>query len=418
MSRWQDSFQSQQPLPRVRAALAALQATKTDSLTSANREDYERAIKALKFLEARLTALDPELFNQNAWANFGLWLSNAQAQAENFSRTLNQAHLQNLNAHLDELLNALKPIDIKFSVDELRALTEAGAIYRQKIIEELELVKKRADEVQKQYDSLSGEIKQGKVRLDENDKLIASQKTRLDTSIAEYQKQFSTAQETRNQEFQKAIAQNLDSFHQQLKGVAETFQKLSEMQTTEFGELVTKTAKRSDEYLEYLNKRKKEVDDIYGAIGSAALAGNFNDTANRERTFANRWRAIAFSFFIAMGIVAIVAFALTFETNPDWHTFIFRLGTVIVLSLPAFYAANESSKHRMREKIVRKNFLELSAIDAYIVHLPATKQVEVKEKLAEKFFGVPEPTMKAEPVSTKALLGFVERLVKDLTAGH
>ena len=85
-----------------------------------------------------------------------------------------------------------------------------------------------------------------------------------------------------------------------------------------------------------------------------------------------------------MGIIAIVTFALTFKDKPDWETFLFRLGTVIFLSILAFYAANESSKHREREKLIRKNFLELSAIDAYLVHLPEKERNDIKGKLFEK----------------------------------
>jgi hypothetical protein len=119
-----------------------------------------------------------------------------------------------------------------------------------------------------------------------------------------------------------------------------------------------------------------------------------------------------------MGAVAIVAFGLTFNSSPNWETFVFRLGTVLVLAIPAFYAANESSKHREREKIVRKNFLELSAIDAYLVLLPEQQRNEIKGKLSERFFGVPEVHEKTEAVSKKDLLSLLEKAIKDFTKGH
>ena len=119
-----------------------------------------------------------------------------------------------------------------------------------------------------------------------------------------------------------------------------------------------------------------------------------------------------------MGLIAIVAFGLTFRSSPEWETFVFRLGTVLVLSIPAFYAANESSKHRDREKLIRKHFLELSAIDAYLVNLPEKQRDEIKGKLSDKFFGVPEIHEKVEGANSKDIMGFVEKLVKDLTKGH
>jgi hypothetical protein len=240
----------------------------------------------------------------------------------------------------------------------------------------------------------------------------------IDTSIAEFQKQFSVAQETRGKDHQKLIETVTENSNTQLKAIAETFKDASAAQKREWDALLANTKQEDKAHVEFLEKRKKEVDAIFGAIGQEALAGNFNDIANRERTFANTWRRIAFTFFAVMGLIAIVAFGLTFRSSPEWETFVFRLGTVLVLSIPAFYAANESSKHRDREKLIRKHFLELSAIDAYLVNLPEKQRDEIKGKLSDKFFGVPEIHEKVEGANSKDIMGFVEKLVKDLTKGH
>jgi hypothetical protein len=418
MSRWVTNFKNHQALQKVQAVLNTLQKANLESISSSERIEYERAIKVLKILEVRFSTLDPELFSQNTWGNFTGWLTNAQTYANTASQNLNSGHLQHLNNTLDEVLNVLRPIDIKFSENEVKALAEASAIYRQKIIEELDLVKKRADEIKRQFDLLSGEVSQGKVRLDKNDQIIESQKTRLDASIAEFQKQFSSAQETRNQDFQKLVTAITENNNTQSKAFDKSFKTASDARKAESDSLIADTKKQGNDHLEFLKKRQKEVDEIFGAIGAAAIAGNFNDIANRERTSANYWRRIAFVFFSAMGAVAIVAFGLTFNSSPNWETFVFRLGTVLVLAIPAFYAANESSKHREREKIVRKNFLELSAIDAYLVLLPEQQRNEIKGKLSERFFGVPEVHEKTEAVSKKDLLSLLEKAIKDFTKGH
>jgi hypothetical protein len=119
-----------------------------------------------------------------------------------------------------------------------------------------------------------------------------------------------------------------------------------------------------------------------------------------------------------MGGVAIAAFVSPFSKSPDWETFLFRIGTALIIAVPAFYAANESSNHRNREKLIRKNFLELSAIDAYLVHLPEEERNKIKGELSEKFFGVPEVHEKTESVSKKDLFSLLEKIVKDFTKGH
>ena len=416
MSRWQTNFQSQEALQKIQYITAALQKVNLDTVNSTERTEYERAIKVLKLLEARFSTLDPELFGINTWGNFSQWLQNAQTYVGQVPQ--NHVYLQHLNNTLDEILNILRPLDVKFSNKELKALTEAGAVYRQKLVEELELVKKRADEIKKEYDQFANEITQGKTRLDRNDQIIETQKTRLDTSIAEFQQQFSNSQEIRNQESLKLIDKISEIANNQITRFDAIFKGYIEAQRVEASSVIEKSKQDSTEYLAYLEKRKKEVDEIFGAIGSASMAGNFNEIANEERKSADNWRIVAFYFMIAMGLIAIAAFAFTLIRTPDWETFLFRIGTVLVIAVPAFYAANESSKHREREKLIRKNFLELSAIDAYLVHLPEEERNEIKGKLSEKFFGVPELHEKTDSVSKKDLFSLVEKLVKDFTKGH
>jgi hypothetical protein len=420
MSRWTTNFQNQQALDRVKSALDVLQAEKlkSASMPPPTKEEYDRAIKVLRLIEVRLSTLDPELFHLNNWGNLAGWLNQAKAQADAFSGNQNAGHLQNLNSNLDEILNVLKPIDGKFSEKEIAALTDINERFNQKFVGVLDQVRKRADEIQKQFDALSAEVAQGKVRLDKNDQVIESQKTRLDTSIAEFQKQFSTAQETRNLEFQKLLTDLKTTADGELKAIEQNANADFESRKSEWNIFLTGSKKVNDEHLEFLNKRKKEVDEIFGAIGQAALAGNFNEAANKEKEAADGWRKIAFGFMVAMGGVAIAAFVSTFSKSPDWETFLFRIGTALIIAVPAFYAANESSNHRNREKLIRKNFLELSAIDAYLVHLPEEERNKIKGELSEKFFGVPEVHEKTESVSKKDLFSLLEKIVKDFTKGH
>jgi hypothetical protein len=420
MSRWKSNFESQQALQKAQSVLDVLQGEKlkSASIPPPAKEEYDRAVKVLKLIEGRLSTLDPELFHLNHWGNFGTWLNQAKAQADAFSGNQNAGHIQSLNGYLDEILSVLKPIDGKFSDKEITAITDVSERFNQKFLGVLEQTRKKAEEIQKQYDSLSAEISQGKARLDKNDQVIESQKTRLDTSIAEFQKQFSTAQETRNLEFQKLLTQLKTAADDQSKAILENSNTASESRKTEWNNFLAGSKKTNDEHLEFLKKRKKEVDEIFGAIGQAALAGNFNETANKEKQAADGWRKIAFGFMVSMGVVAVAAFVSTFVKSPDWESFLFRIGTAFIIAVPAFYAANESSKHRNREKLIRKNFLELSAIDAYLVHLPEQERNKIKGELSEKFFGVPEVHEKTESVSKKDLLSLLEKLIKDFTKGH
>ena len=149
MSRWKTNFESQKVLEKIQGTLRILQSANAESIGPAEKPEYLRALKVLKLLEVRFTTLDPELFNQNTWSNFSSWFNDIQGYAN--SSTQSPSYFRHINDRLDEILNVLRPIDLMFSEKEVKALAEAGAIYQQKLTEELERVKKRADEIKKQF---------------------------------------------------------------------------------------------------------------------------------------------------------------------------------------------------------------------------------------------------------------------------
>ena len=187
----------------------------------------------------------------------------------------------------------------------------------------------------------------------------------------------------------------------------------------QFEEDVDKRKAQSGEHLAFLKEREKQVNEIFGAIGSASLAGHFKRTADEQDAPPNRYRLIALGLMLGTVAIAVITFYHTLrQAAPDWKLFGFRLATSLVLLIPALYAARESAKHRAREARLRKSHLELASIDAYLILLPEEKRSEIKEKLTEKFFGQAEPVEKdLEMVTGHALLNVIEMAMKNLTSG-
>src|SRR5438552_3264930 len=217
MSRWKTNFENQQANQLVQGCFAGLEGTTIEGISPQDLPEYSRLLKVLKVLAARFSKLDPELFNLNTWANFSAWLNNAQNHINAFIQKRSIGHLQNANASLDNILDILRPLDAGPTVEEFKSIADANAVVQQKIIEELERVTARGKEARAQLDSLSNGIAQTKVRLEENNHVIQQQKTRLDQSIAEYQKQFSEAQEKRTRDFAEEMKKNSDEFSRQSK---------------------------------------------------------------------------------------------------------------------------------------------------------------------------------------------------------
>jgi hypothetical protein len=414
MSRWKTNFKNQQIAERIQSSLTTLESVKTEGLSPNDLTEFARLFRILKILAARVTTLDPELYNQALWPNCAQLATNMQSQIATFAQSRNIAHIQQANTYADDILNSLRPLDTEIKPEDAKSISEASAALYQKIVVELN---KRADEVKTQLDSLANATTQTKARLDENNKIIETQKTRLDQSIAEFQKQFSTAQDTRGKDFTAETKKYGEEFVKQTNKFETDFKAASENRKTTFDAVVTATAEQSNAHLDFLKKREEEVNKIFGAIGTAALAGNFKNTADREAGAANLLRWIALVLMGAMVGIAVWAFTYSLTHPTDWEVFAFRLGTCIILAIPAFYAANESSKHRERERLNRKVHLELSAIDAYLVLLPEHQRNEIKGKLTEKFFGVAESKHEGENVTKKDLFGMLSTAVNNLTKG-
>lgn len=406
MTPWEQIFQNQQFAIKLDGMLGSLAATTVEGLRPTDLEQYARLTKVLKFARARLKSVDPELVSQNSLNNLGGWLTSIAGQVQSFASTRNVSYLQNANSTADSVIDVVRSFRTT-AKDHEQALASATATFREKAIEEIERVRGNRKDADAEWTTLRKEVAEGKNALAENNKVIEQQKGRLDQSIAEFQKQFSQTEAERAKEF------------------AATVTKLSEQVTAQtakfkqqFDEDANQRKEKGDQHLEFLKEREKQVNEIFGAIGSASFAGQFKKTADEQEKTADRYRAIALVLMICMVGVAAVTFYQTLQQEaPDWKLFAFRLTTSLVLLIPALYAARESAKHRTREGRLRKSHLELAAIDAYLVLLPEEKRNALKEKLTDKFFGQAEPVEKDETVTGHALLNVIEMAMKNLTSG-
>lgn len=416
MSRWKSGLENQQLNQLITNCIVLLEAAKIEKLASNDLVEYSRLLKVLKVLSVRLQKVDPELFALNTWSNFNPWLNEVQNHVRNFSQNGSIGHIHSANNAADNLLSVLRPLDTGATVEEFKSIADANAAFQQKIVEEFERVRARSNEVKTQLDSLFNGIKQTEVRLTENNTTIQQQKLRLDQSIAEYQKQFSEAQEKRTKDFSQVIQKNSDNFASQSKQFESQFNETSEARKKSYETLLIQTQISIDERIEFFKNRETEVKRIFNVIGNVAVAGDYKNTADHEGVAADRLRITALVLMVLMALIASATFIHSLIVKDvDWKLFGFRLGTTLILAVPALYAAQESAKHREREKLNRKLHLELSAIDAYLELLPVEKRQEIKAKLTERFFGQPEASEKDEPVTKHELFELLSKIIKGYT---
>lgn len=415
MSIWKQNYEALQ-IGRIRDALGMLDTVSTESLDSNDLVNLARLQKALHVLDVRMSSLDPELFHPTGWSNIASWLSNLQTYVREFAQSANSSQLQNANNTVDEILNALKPIDVGPPSETASAVLEASTAFRQRLIDEIDGVRRRTQDVDAKLASTAVSTQTAAADVEALRQTIDQQKTRLDQAIAEFQRQFSQAEATRVSEFSAASQRFVSEFGTQKKALLSEASAATDERTAEWAALMDKTEKASTDCMSFFTKRQTEVNAIFGAIGSASLSGHFALTADNDAKAANLLRWIALALMAAMIAVGGISFYQSFEhTEVDWRVFLFRLGTIFVIAIPAVYAAQESSKHRRREHQNRKMQIELASIDAYLIELPEPKRHGLKEKLAEKFFGQPDAPDSGDPVTQHQLLDLISDAMKNLT---
>lgn len=417
MTPWQQIFESQRLIGRTTDAIDALQTLTTENLDETGLGQLCRLQKALPFIRGRLKAIDPELVSQSSLNNLGSWLTNLANHVQNFASSGNVAHLTNANATVDSVIDVVRSFRVTPKSDE-QAIGLSTAAFRDKAIEEIERVRESRKEAMTELAGLKRELTLSKTALDQNNRVIENQKSRLDQSIADFQQQFSASEAKRATDFQTSLTKLSDDTSDQIVTFTERFESDRKERLKEAATIDAENKARDTQYFDFLKERQNEVNQIFGAIGSASLAGHFRKTADEQRDAANRFRLIALALMLLMVGMAATTFYLTLgSVTADWHLFAFRFTTSVILVIPALYAAQESAKHRDRERRLRKSDLELASIDAYLALLPGDKRDELKEKLADKFFGQSDSVEKTETVTGHSLVHLLEIVLKNLTAG-
>jgi hypothetical protein len=422
MTVWQSNFETTQAETRLQEVASFLEERELVAPTSDDMANFARLQKVVRVLQARLANLDPELFHPATWGSITTWLTNLHAQAQAFSQSGSASSITQANAQADEILKAL-PMGSEVPAKIAAALVKGAQDFQAKAVQLLTGLQEKGalldQKIAAQDNSTAANLQRLNEELAALGATIEQQKGRLDSSIADFQKQFSQEQAARLAESAAVREKQAAEFTALMKAQETAADEIQQATVAEWDAFKETADNEYKEFLSQMKARHAEVDDIFGAIGSASLAGHFAKTADEDATAANRLRNYALAFMILMIAVGGLTLYQSLE-HPDlpWHTFIFRLAVALVIAIPAVYAAQESSRHRRTERLNRKKQIELASIDAYLVKLPPEKQLAIKEKLSEKFFGQPDAPDKDDEVTRHELFNLLSDAVKNLTKGR
>lgn len=389
-----------------------------EKLQEKQKDDYNRLLKVLLVIEARFNAADPELYPAGIWQNLKNRLANIKSHGNNFRQSKDPGYIQNANNEADALLNEYRVQQCNSSSENAEALSVAVTTFADTVGAQLqELAGKRAT-LEKQVADLTQKLTVLESKSTTADQTIQNQSQRLDTAIAEHQKQFSAAQEQRSKGFSDTQKEHATKVTQFIDSSKNEFTKTAKTISDEHAALLKRMETDATDALKRVSEIEEKVKRIFNVVGNVSISGDYKNTAERERSAADLLRWISFGLMVLMGVIGTITFIHSL-THPevDWKLFGFRLGTTLIIALPALYLAQESAKHRQRENTNRKLHLELAAIDAYLELLPDAEKQKIKGGLTDKFFGKAEIQSKDDVVTQHQLFNLVADVVKNLTKG-
>lgn len=427
MSTWSDAFSKSNIASNSKEADRLLGETNREGLTPIQAGHLMRLHKVIKAFALRMEAADPDCFTMEAVQHFGGLTTGILTNVRNFRSNRNFGHIDNANSQADQILNFGRAWTGGTNPEEVKALPSIANDLINQAREEVASVNKTAEETKSALNGLRGSIVASEKKVAELGQTIDQQKGRLDTAIAEFQKQFSDTESKRVAAAAAQLATFLDDQAKALRAIDERGRAATNEMTTEAGKAfdsylaqlrseLTEAIKLRQTSAEEVATRKGQIDMIFGAIGSSSMSGRFAQSANADRSAADlfRWIAIGLMGVMLGAAVATYIYSL-YHPEGEWRIFALRLSLSVIVLIPAIYAAQESSRHRRREQQHRKVEVELASIDAYLALLPKDKADELKAKLTDRFFGRDDVPEKSDEVTKHALFEILKDVVNNLT---
>ncbi len=394
MSRWEEQFCSH-PLHQTLKDADSLISKEQSDLTEENAQEKRRAHKFIDHYVQTLASLDPELvpFNNMDALNNQIRHANIWNQLTSYSQNGNTAHLKAANDHLTNTLAHLAQLLAIASKTEseqpLRPLEKSLDAFAAAITS-------KKDALQSEIAGYQGELNKQKEELKTLAATILQRKQETDQLISEWQKQFSEAQNTRNETFATDQKSRTSEFNQWRKDtssqVDKTFDDLFKATSAKIATTEADFSKRISEHINDAENKHQRILELYELTATDSVGGGYMQNAKDEAKQADFWRWATIAFIILTAAWTGVSYFLGPLSGDESGTVL--LGKVLkafsvtgVLLFGAVYSAKQSNVHRQNEKRNRRFALEVKAIDPFIASLDDADQKALKKQLSEKLFG-------------------------------
>lgn len=391
MNRWQERFDSHE----IHKTLKELHSLGSKDIEVSEEEqiiEKRRFLKIIESFQSVLKKLDPEVISYHILDNITNQLR-SDPLFSNLEAYIDQGKAQYIR-QANDLLDDIVPLFCGlYQVSNLGEEIPTRGL--EKIFDSfVKVINSEKEELKKELHKLNEQSNQQDRKLTDLSTDIDSRKKEINELIANWQAQFSDAQNTRQKEFTNTLDRYRNEVDGRLIKIQERSNKFTSEAVEKHNQILEKNQTQFDEKMSsYLNEAKekhKAILELYELTAGDSVAAAYIKSANNEGKAADFWRWATIVFVIATSIWTGIAYylgSIDVEGNILWGQILKAFSITGVLLFGAVYSAKQSNAHRINERQTRWFALEVKAIDPFISSLPPTEQSSLKNKLSEKLFG-------------------------------
>jgi DNA repair exonuclease SbcCD ATPase subunit len=303
-------------------------------------------------------------------------LQQAYAELAAFFTNANQAHLTNALNSLDAATTSYSWTFYNRPVRGAKPQFENVESVRKAAEKAIAAIQKSVSAFNDSLSTTSAQLQSQNDRIEQLSGALDEVRGNSSAAVASIQQQFSETQ---------------SAFRNELDALKKSFQ-------TQREELITDFSSDAEAVIKELEAQKEKAAKIVQVVGNIGVTGNYQALADNENAAADRWRQITLGFF-TVGILLVSAVLLHHlfgQETSGLDSLVVRFALAAVVTLPALYAAGESSRHRRVAEQARRTELQLASLSPFLSTLPQDKQNEILEELAPTYFvGSPEQSTQA-----------------------
>lgn len=420
MSSWDERFENhpaQTSLTQLEQLLAAIKSVvETEAVAL---EQFDRINRFTTYARKKFDSADAQLVSPAPLNNFHAAFQSIITEISAYQSNRNPGHLVNANTYVDSVLANFSGLHAPRTENDFTDFREAASSYRKSVSQLARNLQEEVAQVKRGNDALLA-------KFDEFTKEISAQKTRLDTAIATFQQQFSTAQETRQSDYSATQTKYHELFMQAEETRQTDFDTFLSDSETSFKDTESKFLAQSEiifsdihtkshDLILQIEASRDHANKLVGIISETGMVHGYQSTANEERKASKLWKFVAVISLSLWVILACVFFFLTYTQELSWTAVVRQIFISTPFILLAGFSAMQVSQHQRVERANRRAELEIASIEPFLATLDDDERNDVKRSLVDKFFGQQEnDNQKSESKRMLSLMVDLAKIIQQL----